>query len=87
MSYDVSDLAGKHGRGDRQSRPERQRPGIGGQAAGQGRKWLNDLTEGKSQQARTQERQADRRQGQKSVGDSVVVAHDTPTTRMLVRIY
>ena len=46
-----------------------------------------DLAECKSQQARTQEREADRRQDQESVGDSVVVAHDTPTTQMLVGIY
>ena len=46
-----------------------------------------DLAERKGQQARTQERDADRRQGQESVGDSVVVTHDTPTTSMLVRIY
>lgn len=46
-----------------------------------------DLAECKGQQARTQEREADRRQDQESVGDSVVVTHDTPTTSMLVRIY
>ena len=41
-----------------------QRPGVGGRRRPVGvAKRLNDLTEGKSQQARTQERQADRRQG------------------------
>jgi hypothetical protein len=39
-----------------------------------------DLAERKGQQARTQERKADRCQDQESVGDSVVVTHDTPTT-------
>lgn len=34
------------------------------------------LTERKSQQARTEEREADRRQGQESVRDNIVVAHD-----------
>jgi hypothetical protein len=32
------------------------------------------------QQARAQEHEAGRRQGKKSVGDNVVVAHETPTT-------
>jgi len=45
------------------------------------------LAESKSQQARAQEHEARRCQGKKSVGDYVVVAHDTPTTQMLVRIY
>lgn len=45
------------------------------------------LAEYRSQQARTQEHEAGRGQGKKSVGDNVVVAHDTPTTQMLVRIY
>ena len=39
-----------------------------------------NLAERKGQQARTQERKADRCQDQESVGDSVVVTHDTPTT-------
>ena len=38
------------------------------------------LAERYSQQARAQEQEAGRRQGKKSVGDNVVVAHDTPTT-------
>ena len=46
-----------------------------------------DLAERRSQQARAQEHEAGRGQGKKSVGDNVVVAHDTPTTQMLVRIY
>ena len=45
------------------------------------------LAESKSQQARAQEHEARRCQGKKSVGDYVVVAHETPTTQMLVRIY
>ena len=45
------------------------------------------LAERNSQQARAQEHEARRCQGKKSVGDYVVVAHDTPTTQMLVRIY
>ena len=45
------------------------------------------LAERCSQQARAQEHEAGRRQGKKSVGDNVVVAHVTPTTQMLVRIY
>jgi hypothetical protein len=45
------------------------------------------LAERNSQQARAQEHEAGRGQGKKSVGDNVVVAHDTPTTQMLVRIY
>ena len=44
------------------------------------------LAERNSQQARAQEHEAGRGQGKKSVGDNVVVAHDTPTTLMLVRI-
>jgi hypothetical protein len=39
------------------------------------------------QQARAQEHEAGRRQRKESVGDNVVVAHETPTDRMLVRIY
>ena len=42
------------------------------------------LAESKSQQARAQEQDARRCQGKKSVGDYVVVAHETPTTQMLV---
>jgi hypothetical protein len=45
------------------------------------------LAESKSQQARAQEHDACRGQGKESVGDYVVVAHETPTTQMLVRIY
>jgi len=45
------------------------------------------LAESKSQQARAQEHEAGRGQGKKSVGDYIVVAHETPTTQMLVRIY
>jgi hypothetical protein len=45
------------------------------------------LAESKSQQARAQEHEAGRGQGKESVGDYVVVAHETPTTQMLVRIY
>jgi hypothetical protein len=45
------------------------------------------LAESKSQQARAQEHEARCCQGKKSVGDYVVVAHETPTTQMLVRIY
>ena len=56
----------------------RQRPAIGAGAC---------LAERRSQQARAQEHEAGRGQGKKSVGDNVVVAHDTPTTQMLVRIY
>ena len=56
----------------------RRRPAIGAGAC---------LAECRSQQARTQEHEAGRGQGKKSVGDNVVVAHDTPTTQMLVRIY
>jgi hypothetical protein len=37
-------------------------------------------TECESQQARTQQHQAGRGQCEESVGDNVVVAHDTPTT-------
>ena len=39
------------------------------------------------QQARAEEHEARRRQGKKSVGDNVVVAHGTPTDQMLFRIY
>jgi hypothetical protein len=45
------------------------------------------LAERRGQQARAQEHEAGRGQDKKSVGDNVVVAHDTPTTQMLVRIY
>ena len=45
------------------------------------------LTERDSKQARAQEHETGRRQGKKSVGDDVVVAHVTPTTPMLARIY
>jgi hypothetical protein len=45
------------------------------------------LAESKSQQARAEEHEAGCGQGKKSVGDFVVVAHETPTTQMLVRIY
>jgi hypothetical protein len=45
------------------------------------------LAEHNSQQAGAQEQEAGRGQGKKSVGDNVVVAHQTPTTQMLVRIY
>jgi hypothetical protein len=45
------------------------------------------LAERNSQQAGAQEQEAGRGQGKKSVGDNVVVAHETPTTQMLVRIY
>jgi hypothetical protein len=45
------------------------------------------LPECRSQQAGAQQHEAGRRQGKKSVGDNVVVAHVTPTTQMLVRIY
>ena len=45
------------------------------------------LAEHNSQKARAQEHEAGRCQGKKSVGDNVVVAHDTPTTQMLVRTY
>ena len=45
------------------------------------------LAERNSQQARAQEHEAGRGQGKKSVGDDVVVAHVTPTTQMLARIY
>jgi hypothetical protein len=38
------------------------------------------LSEQNRQQARAQEHEAGRRQNKKSVGDNVVVAHDTPTT-------
>ena len=38
------------------------------------------LAEQNNQQARAQEHEAGRRQSKKSVGDNVVVAHDTPTT-------
>ena len=48
---------------------------------------LASLAECCSQQARAQEHDAGRGQGKKSVGDNVVVAHDTPTTQMLVRIH
>ena len=56
----------------------RQGPAIGAGAS---------LAERYSQQARAQEHDAGRGQGKKSVGDNVVVAHDTPTTQMLVRIH
>jgi len=56
----------------------RQRPAIGAGAS---------LAERRGQQARAQEHEAGRGQDKKSVGDNVVVAHDTPTTQMLVRIY
>jgi hypothetical protein len=56
----------------------RQRPAIGAGAC---------LAECRGQQARAKEHEAGRGQGKKSVGDNVVVAHDTPTTLMLVRIY
>ena len=46
-----------------------------------------DLAEHNCQKARAQEHEAGRCQGKKSVGDNVVVAHETPTTQMLVRIY
>ena len=45
------------------------------------------LAESKSQQARAQEHETGRGQSEKSVGDYVVVAHETPTTQMLVGIY
>ena len=45
------------------------------------------LAERRSQEARTQQQHAGCGQGKKSVGDNVVVAHVTPTTEMLVRIY
>ena len=45
------------------------------------------LAESESQQARAQEHEAGRGQGKKSVGDDIVVAHETPTTQMLVGIY
>jgi hypothetical protein len=45
------------------------------------------LAERNSQQARAQEHEAGRGQGKKSVGDDVVVAHVTPTTQILARIY
>ena len=45
------------------------------------------LAESESQQARAQEHEAGRGQGEKPVGDYIVVAHETPTTQMLVRIY
>jgi hypothetical protein len=45
------------------------------------------LAERNGQQARTQEHEAGRGQGKKSVGDDVVVAHVTPTTQILARIY
>ena len=45
------------------------------------------LAEREGEQARTEQHKARRRQGKESVGDNVVVAHDTPTTQMLVRIY
>jgi hypothetical protein len=38
------------------------------------------LAEHNSKQAWTQQHEAGRRQGKKSVGDNVVVAHETPTT-------
>ena len=50
----------------------RQGPAIGAGAS---------LAECRSQQARAQEHDAGRGQGKKSVGDNVVVAHDTPTTQ------
>lgn len=56
----------------------RQGPAIGAGAS---------LAECRSQQAGAQEHEAGRCQGKKSVGDNVVVAHDTPTTQMLVRIH
>ena len=62
--------------------PGRHRPGTVA-AIGAGR----FLAEHNGQKARAQEHEAGRRQGKKSVGDNVVVAHDTPTTQMLVRIY
>lgn len=45
------------------------------------------LAERKNQQTRTQQHETSRGQGKESVGDNIVVAHDTPTTQMLVRIY
>ena len=45
------------------------------------------LAESESQQTRTQEHETGRGQGKKSVGDYIVVAHETPTTQMLVGIY
>jgi hypothetical protein len=45
------------------------------------------LAERHRQKAGTQQHETGRGQGKKSVGDDVVVAHVTPTTEMLVRIY
>ena len=45
------------------------------------------LAERHRQQARAEQHEAGRRQGKKSVGDNVVVAHETPTDQMLFRIY
>ena len=45
------------------------------------------LAEHNNQKARAQEHEAGRGQGKKSVGDDVVVAHVTPTTQILARIY
>ena len=45
------------------------------------------LAECRSQKAGAKQHEAGRCEGKKSVGDNVVVAHVTPTTQMLVRIY
>ena len=57
-----------------QFRQGSHRPGVAPIGADVG------LAERYSQQTRAQEQEAGRRQGKKSVGDNVVVAHDTPTT-------
>ena len=45
------------------------------------------LAECRGQKAGAKQHEAGRCEGKKSVGDNVVVAHVTPTTQMLVRIY
>ena len=74
-SLDVSDLAGACGRGKHQFRPGRDRPGVRCRDPA-----FVYSTECESQQARTQQHKACRGQCEKSVGDQIVVAHDTPAT-------
>src|SRR6267142_2989371 len=74
-SLDVSALAGACGRGKHQFRPGRDRPGVRCRDPA-----FVYSTERESQQARTQQHEACRGQCEESVGDNVVVAHDTPTT-------
>jgi len=72
---DVSALAGACGWGEHQFRPGRDRPGVRCRDPA-----FVYSTERESQQARTQQHEACRGQCEESVGDNVVVAHDTPTT-------